>query len=95
MPFYWSNQIYCNKCGGTNLWFVMRRSNDRKSGWKKEKICKECYNEHQRKRTKLGYWRTEKARARIKAYRDKNREKVRRWNRESKITVKIRKQRRI
>lgn len=89
--YRWACHKYCKKCGGTNLWFVVR--NDRTEAGKKRvkflNICKECYNDYQRKRTEAGYWKTERTRDRIRDYRNKNRENIRRMNREYKARKKI------
>ena len=92
--FFWSNQIYCNRCGGTNRYFYKRKSSDRKSGWKIEKRCKECINELQRiNKTLKGYWKTEKFKEHRRQYSKVNLQNILKLNREYKQRQKVKRMR--
>lgn len=95
--FKYACHRYCRKCGGTNLWFVSHAAKTAKGEprIKNLNICKECYNEDQRKRTEKGFWRTEKVRAMCQKYRNENRDKRRIWNAEYKLRKKIKERNRI
>jgi hypothetical protein len=90
--FVWSNQLYCNCCGGTNLWFSARRAIHNRPQ-RVIKLCKECWLEKERKRRRLRYAKSPETRKRISDYGKNHRDKRRIIEAEYRMRLKVKKQR--